>query len=89
VKYSITCDESNNGFKEEMLEVVNADFRFEGVKGRFYRVEFKPVEGTSFAELRRNLFTRLAEVLEPFSGQQIADEIEALRVNYGRDYTHS
>lgn len=86
MKYTVTCDKSNNGFKEEMLEVVNADFRFEGVEGRVYRVSFSATEGTTFEELRTNLFTRLEEVLAPYTGQEIADEIEALRVNYERGY---
>ncbi len=84
--YTVVCDESNNGYSEELNGIVNADFRFEGVR-QVYRVEFAAVEGTPYTRLRQNLFTRLKEVLGRYPDQQVADEIQKALVDSSRAYS--
>lgn len=82
---SVTCDASNNSYADELRGVVCVDFRFRGVK-EIYRLEFTPQEGTSFAQLRQNLFETLHERLSQYTQREIADDIMHLRIVCERAY---
>lgn len=77
--WTVVCNETNNGFAEEMRGVVIADFRFEGVK-KTYRVEFEPIK-IPLEELRKNLFTQLETKLATYSDREVADSIQHLLVD--------
>ena len=79
MKYTVVCDETNNGYGEELKEEVIADFKFER-DPKTYRVTFVPLPGVDFLEMRQKFFERLHEVLEPCSAEDIGEMIFSANV---------
>lgn len=86
MKYRIVCDKTNNTYKDELEEVVNIDFFFEGVR-KGVRVTMKcAVPEADFSIWRDDLFQFVPSYFEEISGKEAADWVNSQLVQNQNGY---
>lgn len=73
--WTLVCDDSNNGFEEDILEVVNLDFSFRGFS-KVYRVVMKPTNPkASYEEFKHKIFASVHEELREYTADELMTEL--------------
>lgn len=74
MKFSVTCDDSNNSYADELTERVRIHFKFEGVKS-VYELVLKPQEGQDFEGFKKRCFESAATAFQEADGRELANDL--------------